>query len=51
MLAGAHLNVVDMINRSRDTLAYNLIDVASKPDAAAIKAIESVANVIRVRVI
>lgn len=51
VLAGAHLNVVDMINRSRDTLAYNLIDVASKPDAAAIKAIESVANVIRVRVI
>ncbi len=51
VLAEAKLNVIDMINRSRDTLAYNLIDVASAPDEAAIKAIGAVAHVIRVRVI
>lgn len=51
VLADANLNVIDMSNRSRDALAYNLIDVASAPDAAAIKAIEGVAHVIRVRVI
>ena len=51
VLADASLNVIDMSNRSRDALAYNLIDVASAPDATAIKAIESVAHVIRVRVI
>lgn len=51
VLADASLNVVDMSNRSRDALAYNLIDVASAPDASAVKAIERVAHVIRVRVI
>ncbi|MGB3071650.1 MAG: phosphoglycerate dehydrogenase [Ottowia sp.] len=51
VLAEAGLNVIDMSNRSRDALAYNLIDVASVPGAATRKAIESVAHVIRVRVI
>ncbi|MBY4597721.1 3-phosphoglycerate dehydrogenase family protein [Ottowia caeni] len=51
VLADAELNVIDMINRSRDTLAYNLIDVASRPDDAAINAIGSMAHVIRMRVI
>jgi len=51
VLADAQLNVIDMINRSRDKLAYNLIDVASMPDEAAINAIRKVAHVIRVRVI
>lgn len=51
VLADAKLNVIDMINRSRDDLAYNLIDLSSAPDEAAIKAIGNVAHVIRVRVI
>ncbi|WP_028602922.1 3-phosphoglycerate dehydrogenase family protein [Ottowia thiooxydans] len=51
VLADAQLNVIDMINRSRDALAYNLIDLASAPDEAAIKAIGNVAHVIRLRVI
>ncbi|MET4577018.1 3-phosphoglycerate dehydrogenase family protein [Ottowia thiooxydans] len=51
VLADAKLNVIDMINRSRDELAYNLIDLSSAPDETAIKAIGNVAHVIRVRVI
>ncbi len=51
VLADAQVNVLDMSNRSRDALAYNLIDVASAPDAAVIDAIRGVAHVIRVRVV
>ena len=51
VLADAQLNVVDMINRSRDQLAYNLIDLASPPPEKAIQAIHEVAHVIHVRVI
>lgn len=51
VLAEAQLNVIDMINRSRDTLAYNLIDLASAPNPATARTIESVAHVIRMRVI
>lgn len=51
VLAEAQLNVIDMINRSRDTLAYNLIDLASTPNPATVRTIENVAHVIRMRVI
>lgn len=51
VLADAEINVLDMSNRSRDTLAYNLIDVASVPGEAVIEAIRGVEHVIRVRVV
>ncbi len=51
VLADAQVNVLDMSNRSRDALAYNIIDVESAPDAAVIEAIRGVGNVIRVRVV
>jgi len=51
VLAEAEVNVLDMSNRSRDQLAYNLIDVATRPDEAVIAAIGAVAHVIRVRVV
>ncbi|MBK6866699.1 MAG: 3-phosphoglycerate dehydrogenase [Burkholderiales bacterium] len=51
VLADAQVNVLDMSNRSRDVLAYNIIDVASAPDAKVINAIRAVGNVIRVRVV
>ena len=40
-----------MSNRSRDALAYNIIDVASAPGAGVIEAIRGVEHVIRVRVV
>jgi D-3-phosphoglycerate dehydrogenase len=40
-----------MSNRSRDALAYNLIDVESAPGDAVIAAIRKVGHVIRVRVL
>ena len=51
VLAEAKVNVLDMSNRSRDALAYNLIDVESAPADAVIDAIRGVEHVIRVRVV
>ena len=51
VLADAKVNVLDMSNRSRDALAYNIIDVASAPDNAVIDAIRAVNGVISVRVV
>lgn len=51
VLAEAQVNVLDMSNRSRDALAYNIIDVATPPAAPVIDAIRAVAGVIRVRVV
>ena len=51
VLADNQVNVIDMLNKSRGELAYNLIDVETAPAAAAIAAIEAVAHVIRARVI
>ena len=51
VLADAQVHVRDMSNRSRDALAYNIIDVESVPDSSVIEAIRGVENVIRVRVV
>ena len=48
VLAERNINVVDMLNKSRDDVAYNLIDVANEPEQALIDdicAIDSVMNV------
>ena len=51
VLADRKINVVDLINKSRDEVAYNLIDVAEPPDAGLIDAICGIESVINVRVI
>ena len=51
VLADAQVNVLDMSNRSRDALAYNIIDVESAPGAGVIETIRDVGNVSRVRVV
>jgi D-3-phosphoglycerate dehydrogenase / 2-oxoglutarate reductase len=51
VLADKKVNVIDMMNKSRGELAFNIIDVENKPDYAVIAAIAAVEHVIRVRVI
>ena len=51
VLADAQVNVIDMVNRSRGDLAYNILDVETHPSDDVIAAIEKVENVIRVRVL
>jgi len=50
ILADRNINVIDMLNKSRDEVAYNLIDIESKPDAELIDAILAIEDVVNVRV-
>ena len=51
VLADHTVNVIDMVNKSRAELAFNIVDVEHQPSAAVVAAIEATAHVIRVRVI
>ena len=49
VLAEKQINVVDMINKSRGDVAYNLIDVTEEPDSSLIDGICSIDSVMNVR--
>ena len=51
VLAERQVNVIDMMNKSRGELAFNIIDVDGAPDPAVTAAIQAVPHVIRVRVV
>ena len=51
VLADKKVNVIDMMNKSRGELAFNIIDVETKPTDDVVSAIAAVEHVIRVRVI
>lgn len=51
VLAEHKVNVVDMVNKSRGDVAYNIIDVEHAPSAAVVDALTKVEHVIAVRVI
>jgi D-3-phosphoglycerate dehydrogenase / 2-oxoglutarate reductase len=51
VLADKKVNVIDMINKSRGELAFNIIDVEARPSDEVVSAIAAVEHVIRVRVI
>ncbi|HVV68837.1 MAG TPA: phosphoglycerate dehydrogenase [Gammaproteobacteria bacterium] len=48
-LADVKLNIVDLLNRSRDQIAYTLIDVEGEVNAAVISEIAAIEGVIQVR--
>lgn len=50
ILANRNLNVIDMINKSRSDIAYNLIDVEGEPEDDLIQEIAGIEGVINVRV-
>jgi len=49
VLAEQQINVVDMINKSRGDVAYNLIDVTAEPDQSLIDGICAIDSVMNVR--
>jgi D-3-phosphoglycerate dehydrogenase len=49
ILAEREINVIDMINKSRDEAAYNIIDIETAPSAELIQALEAINGVIKVR--
>ena len=51
VLADNQVNVIDMLNKSRGELAYNIIDVEATPGPTVITAMQATEHVIRVRVI
>lgn len=50
-LASANLNILDMLNKSRDELAYTIIDVDAEPQENLVEQIKSIDGVLAVRVI
>ena len=51
ILAKNNINIVEMINKSRDEIAYNVIDLESEPSKKVITDLEALENVINVRAI
>ncbi len=51
VLADQNINVIDMLNKSRDEVAYNLIDLESIPSQSALDAIAAIEDVIKVTVL
>ncbi len=51
IFAEHELNVVDMLNKSRDDIAYNIIDLESAPSEAVISALSAIEEVVNLRVI
>lgn len=51
VLAEASLNVVDMLNKSRGDLAYNILDLEQQPSASVLDTLRAVEHVINVRVL
>jgi D-3-phosphoglycerate dehydrogenase len=49
VLADRDINVIDMINKSREEVAYNIIDIESEPTEELIAALEQIDGVIKVR--
>lgn len=51
VLAERKINVIDMVNKSRGDVAYNIMDVESEPTEDLVNAIRSAEGVLRVRVV
>lgn len=49
ILAEANINIIEMLNKSKGDYAYNMIDVANKPNSKIIEAICNIKGVIKVR--
>ncbi len=51
VLADADINVIDMLNKSRDELAYNLLDLEEEPTEAAMAIIRALEGVVNARLV
>ena len=51
ILADENINVIDMLNKSRDEVAYNLIDIGTQPTASVLEQMRGIKGVINVRLI
>jgi D-3-phosphoglycerate dehydrogenase / 2-oxoglutarate reductase len=49
LLANRNINVIDMINKSRGDVAYNLIDIETPPNGTLLAEIDAIDSVINIR--
>ena len=49
LLADLNINVIDIVNKSRDDIAYNIIDIEQRPTAELLQKIANVEHVFQVR--
>ncbi len=49
VLSDAKINIIDLLNKSRDEIAYNLLDLNEAPNADTMKKLASIEGVIKVR--
>ena len=49
VIAKANVNIAEMVNKSRDNLAYNIIDLDQNVDQSVIDGLLDIEGVIRVR--
>ncbi|ROS00019.1 D-3-phosphoglycerate dehydrogenase [Sinobacterium caligoides] len=51
ILADANINVIDLLNKSRGEIAYNIIDVTERPSAEVLASLSAIEGVINVRLL
>ncbi len=51
VLSDRDINVIDMLNKSRDDLAYNLLDLEVKPEPETLDRLQAIEGVINVRLV
>ena len=51
VLSENNLNIIDMINKSRDNIAYTLVDVNTKPPSDTLKKLSAIEGVVKVNLL
>lgn len=51
IFADNKVNVIDMVNKSRDEVAYNILDLQERPNESVVAAVKNVEHVISLRVL
>ncbi len=49
VLSDASINIIDLLNKSRDSIAYNLMDIDTPPNEALLNELRNIDGVIKVR--
>jgi len=49
LLADLNINVLDIVNKSRDEIAYTILDIEQEPNVSLLKEIADVEHVFHVR--
>lgn len=51
IFAANNVNIVDMVNKSRDDIAYNILDISEQPNQDMLTAMKAISSVLNVRLL